>query len=324
MGKSLGISEEDLLDIVVKEPSGVYESNAIGLSETYINPFVDWAFKRIFASETSKEVVKAFLNELLEGKRQIETIAYGKNEYPGEIKDEAGAVFDFLCTDADGTAFLVEVQSQKNEYFKERSLFYAGRLISDQAPKGQPGWKYNLKEIYSVSLLEKFCLPDTEDGVYMHNVSLCDTKAGTIFYNKLHFIYIEVMKFAKKEADLKSALDQWIYALKHAAEMKVEPDFLKAPGLSEFFYLAKYANLTPEDRNMYRTAEQRQWDNYSILDYAKKEARESGTEEGRQEGLKDGAFAEKKEIAKNLKVEGIDIKIIVGATGLSIEEIVAL
>lgn len=76
MAKSLGQSEEDLLDIVVKEPSGIYESNAIGLSETYINPFVDWAFKRIFASETSKEVVKAFLNEILAGRRKIETISF--------------------------------------------------------------------------------------------------------------------------------------------------------------------------------------------------------------------------------------------------------
>lgn len=76
-----GIMEEGLLDTIVSEPSGVYESNSIGESEIYINPFEDWAFKKIFASETSKEVVKAFLNELLEGKRQIETIAYGIINY---------------------------------------------------------------------------------------------------------------------------------------------------------------------------------------------------------------------------------------------------
>lgn len=143
------------------------------------------------------------------------------------------------------------------------------------------------------------------------------------------------MKFAKKEAELKSALDQWIYALKHASKMKEEPHFLKAPGLAHFFYLAKYANLTLEERTMYRTAEQRQWDNFSILDYAKKEARESGAEEGREEGREEGwkkgreeerlkALAEKKEIAKKLKTKGIDLKIIAETTDFSIDEIIAL
>ena len=66
---------------------------------------------------------------------------------------------------------------------------------------------------------------------------------------------------------------------------------------------------------MYRTAQQRAWDNYSILDYAKKEGRE-------EERLK--AIAEKKEIAKNFKIKGIDLNIIADATGLSMEEIIAL
>ncbi|TCD00072.1 Rpn family recombination-promoting nuclease/putative transposase [Pedobacter psychroterrae] len=339
MEQSLGKSEEDLLDVVVKEPSGVYESKAIGLPETYINPFEDWAFKRIFASETSKEVVKAFLNEILAGKRQIETISYGKNEYPGEIKEDATAVFDFLCTDVDGTAFLVEVQRQEQKYFKERSLFYTSRLISDQAPKGNKEWKYNLKEIYSISLLEQFCLPDIEGGAYMHNVSLCYTKTGAPFYDKLHFIYIEVKKFAKKEADLKSALDQWIYALKHAAEMSAKPDFLTAPELSNFFYLAKYASLTKEERNMYRTAQQVKWDNQNVMDFQIEKARESASQEGRQEGLKEGlkegreegreeerlkALAEKKEIALQMKQDGVNIERIVKYTKLSKEQIDAL
>lgn len=307
---------EELLAHVINELGAEYSIGNNNSGRLYVDPFDDWAFKRIFASETSKEVVKAFLNEVLAGIRQIETITYGKNEYPGEIDDEAGSVFDFVCTDTDGTSFLVEVQRQQQKYFKERSLFYASRLISDQAPKGVKEWRYNLQEVYVISLLEKFCLPNTDDGVYLHNVSLCHTKTGVPFYDKLHFIYIEVMKFSKKEAELKSALDEWIYALKHASKMREEPQFLKAPELANFFYLAKYANLTPEDRNMYRTAQQRAWDNKNIIDYAE----EKGIEKGREEG----AIAEKKAIAKSLKTKGIDIKIIANATNLSIDEIIAL
>ncbi|HMI01792.1 MAG TPA: hypothetical protein VK541_04875 [Pedobacter sp.] len=70
---------------------------------------------------------------------------------------------------------------------------------------------------------------------------------------------------------------------------------------------------------MYRTEQQREWVNQNVIDYEIKEAQESAREEER---LK--AIAEKKEIAKNFKTKGIDIKIIAEATGLSIEEIVAL
>jgi len=300
---------EELKENIISEPSGIYENNIRGLPVTYINPFEDWVFKRIFASETSKEVVKAFLNGILRGKRQIETIVYGKNEYPGEIKNESGSVFDFVCTDINGVTFLVEVQRQEQEYFKERSLFYTSRLISDLAPKGDKKWKYNLKEIYSISLLEKFCLPDTKDDVYLHNVSLCNTDTGAIFYEKLHFIYIEVMKFVKKEAELKSDLDQWIYALKHASKMKEEPHFLKAPGLEQFFYLAKYANLTTEERNMYRTAQQVRWDNQNVKDFEMKKVYEKGE------------YKKALEIAAKLKYKGYTLAEIVELTDLSVDHL---
>ncbi|RZK20503.1 MAG: Rpn family recombination-promoting nuclease/putative transposase [Flavobacterium sp.] len=308
--------EEDLLDIVIKEPSGLYESKTTSRSETYINPFEDWAFKRIFASETSQEMVRAFLNEVLKGKRQIETITYGKNEYPREIKDEGGAVFDFVCTDIDGTTFLVEVQRQEQRFFKERSLFYTSRLISDQAQKGDKGWKYDLKEIYSIGLLEQFCLPDTAVDKYLHDVSLCYTNTGVAFYDKLHFIYIEVKKFAKKSTELVSALDEWIYALKHASKMNDEPHFLKAPGLVHFFHLAKYANLTQEERNMYRTAQQVKWDNQNVLDFQLEKAHERGIEKG--------ALEIAREIANRLKKKGLSAEEIAEVTELTVDKIIAL
>jgi len=197
------------------------------------------------------------------------------------------------------------VQRQEQSYFKERSLFYISRLISDQAPKGDKEWKYNLKEIYSIALLEKFCLPDTDANTYLHNVSLCYTKTEEPFYDKLHFIYIEVKKFAKEGNELNSPLDEWIYALKHASEMNDEPHFLKAPELSKFFYLAKYANLTQEERNMYRTAQQVKWDNQNVMDFQ----------------IEKAIHKQALEFAMRLKEKGHTLKEIAEITQLSIDDI---
>ena len=63
---------------------------------------------------------------------------------------------------------------------------------------------------------------------------------------------------------------------------------------------------------MYRTAQQRKWDQQNVIDYA------------REEGIEIGRHAEKMANAKNLKIQGVDIKIIAAVTGLSIDEIIAL
>jgi predicted transposase/invertase (TIGR01784 family) len=65
---------------------------------------------------------------------------------------------------------------------------------------------------------------------------------------------------------------------------------------------------------MYRTKEQVGWDNRNTANFAG----------GKKEGLVEGALTEKKEIAKKIKIKGLDFKMISEVTGLTIEEIVLL
>ena len=57
------------------------------------------------------------------------------------------------------------------------------------------------------------------------------------------------------------------------------------------------------------------------LDELKEEGRLEGLEEGKLEGLQEGLQKGKLETAKNMLVEGMDIKMISHITGLSISEI---
>jgi predicted transposase/invertase (TIGR01784 family) len=130
----------------------------------YIDPLVDFAFKKIFGSEPNKDLLIAFLNEIFKGRKYIVDLTYNKTEHPGDLKDEGAAIFDLLCTGDKGERFLIEVQRAKQEQFKQRALFYISRFISDLAPKGRRGsWGYNLPEIYFIALLEDFTL---EDEIY--------------------------------------------------------------------------------------------------------------------------------------------------------------
>nr|WP_262708915.1 Rpn family recombination-promoting nuclease/putative transposase [Pedobacter psychroterrae] len=82
----------------------------------FIDPFVDYAWKRLFASEESKPVLIGLLNLLFRGNKHITTIEYGKTEYPGENEEEGTAIFDVSCTDADGSTFIIEVQRGYQEH----------------------------------------------------------------------------------------------------------------------------------------------------------------------------------------------------------------
>ncbi len=302
---------QDKLDDIPVDPN-IAESAveySVGENNPFVDPLNDWAFKRIFASEANKEVAKAFLNEVLKGKREVVSIKYSKNEYPGEIKDKRGAVLDFVCVDTEGISFLVELQRKEQTYFKDRSLFYTSRLISDQAPKGK-GWDYELKAIYVICLLEESCMTGTAEDVYLHNVSLCNIGEGTIFYDKLHFVYIELEKFDKAESMLETGLDKWIYSLKNASTMTKEPGF--SGEMNVFFESARCAKFTKEELEMYRTAQQEEWDNQNVLNHAKNKAMEEGFKEG------------KKTMIFEMLKSGIDIAVIAACSKLSIEEITAL
>jgi predicted transposase/invertase (TIGR01784 family) len=292
----------------------------------YIDPLVDFAFKKIFGSEPNKDLLIAFLNEVFRGRKQIVDLIYNKNEHPGDLKDEGAAIFDLLCTGINGEKFLIEVQRGRQGNFKERALFYTSRLISDQAPKGRRSeWAYNLTEVYLVALLEDFTLQIASDTNYLHDICLCNRETGEIFYDKLGYTYVELSKFVKEGADLVTDLDKWLYVLKNMSRMDKIPVYLRKPIFEKLFNIAEYSNMTKEEKTMYDSSLKYKWDNKNVLDYAKEEAkqegRQEGIREGIQEGIQEGEYKKALGIAREMKKDGLPITQISKFTGLSVKEI---
>ena len=260
----------------------------------------------------------AFLNEVFRGRKHIIDLTYNKNEHPGDLKDEGAAIFDLLCTGGDGEKFLIEVQRGRQGYFKERSLFYTSRLISDQAPKGRrTEWAYKLSGVYLVALLEDFTLQTGNSTEYLHDICLCNIETGEVFYDKLGYTYIELRKFVKTEGELGTDLDKWLYVLKNMSYMDKIPAYLRKPIFEKLFNIAEYTNLTKEEKTMYDSSLKYKWDNKNVLDYALKE----GFEKGIEQGIEKGKLEEAKEIAREMKKDGLPFAQISKFTKLSIEEI---
>ena len=248
----------------------------------YIDLLTDFSFKRIFGAEPNRDLLIDFLNEVFRGQKEITDLVYNKNEHPGDRPGEGGAIFDLLCTGSDGERFIIELQRGKQEYFKQRALFYTSRLISEQAPKGRRSeWAYNISGVYLIALLEDFVLEDSLVDEYLHDICLCNRQTGKIFYNDLGYTYIELRKFVKTEAELKTGLDRWLFVLKYMSTMDKIPVFLRKPIFEKLFGIAEYANLTKEEKMMYDSSLKYKWDNKNVLDYARKEGIEKGKDEAR-------------------------------------------
>ena len=74
----------------------------------FIDPRVDWAFKRIFGSEDTKECLITFLNGLFEDELVIKDVTFAKTEKLGLRPGDRGVVFDVYCVTNEGKHVIVE------------------------------------------------------------------------------------------------------------------------------------------------------------------------------------------------------------------------
>jgi predicted transposase/invertase (TIGR01784 family) len=112
-------------------------------------------------------------------------------------------------------------------------------------------------------------------------------------------------KFRKREEELVTHFDKWMYVLKNLPKLQARPAKLQEKVFDRLFTQAEIAKLTPEDMRTYEESLKTYRDNYSVLETAKKE--------GRQE--------ERMEIAREMKKEGLSTEQIARITGLLKEQI---
>lgn len=135
----------------------------------YLNPFTDFGFKKIFGEEASKPLLIDFLNAILPQNDRIVTLTFKNIEQLGQTSHDRKAIYDIYCENELGEKFIVELQKAKQNYFKERTIYYSTFPIREQAEKGE--WNYNLKAVYCIGILD-FTLEDFQSipGIFSEEV----------------------------------------------------------------------------------------------------------------------------------------------------------
>lgn len=80
---------------------------------TFINPFTDFGFKRIFGQEKHKRILIGFLNALFADELVVTDLVYRDKEQTGETQQNRTVIYDIYCTLDDGSHVIVEMQNKK-------------------------------------------------------------------------------------------------------------------------------------------------------------------------------------------------------------------
>lgn len=293
-----------------------------GLRERYVNPYTDFAFKLLFGTDLNKEILIGFLNALFNGEQVIKDVTYLNTEHLGSREADRRAVFDVYCENEKGEKILIEMQKGEQQFFKDRSIYYATFPIREQAIKGEI-WNYELKSVYIIGILN-FTFNDADAARYHHEVKLIETATHEVFYDKLNFVYLEMPKFHKTEQELETLFDKWMFVLKNLARLMERPAALQERVFNRLFEAAEIAQFSPEKLYAYEESLKvyRDWNN--VIDTAIQKGEAKGEAKGRAEGIAEGERIKAKAIALNLKNAGLSVTEIAAATGLSIDEVNSL
>ena len=257
------------------------------MQDIYLNPFTDFGFKKLFGEEPHKDLLISFLNALLPEKHQIDNLHYSKNEYQGSTALDRKAIFDLHCISTRGERFIVELQKAKQNYFKDRSVYYSTFPIQEQAQRGD--WDYQLAAVYTVGILDFVFDEDAkvQDHEVIHCVQL-KNQHGQVFYDKLTFIYLTLPHFDKTLPQLVTLQDKWLYIFKHLHELHAIPPELKENVFQKLFSIAQITKLSQQERQAYEDSLKYYRDLKNVTDTAWLEGKQEGLQEGLQKGLEEG------------------------------------
>ena len=277
----------------------------------------DWAMKRLLRNKANFCVLEGFLTTLLGEKIVIQKLLESESNQEDEF-DKYNRV-DILAEDSKGELFLIEIQNNSEYAYFQRMLFGTSKLVTEYIERGDNYAK--VRKVYSINIVY-FSLGHGKDYVYhgktefrgIHTNDLLELtpfqrqtfKADTVSQLYPEYYILKVNGFNQVA---KSPLEEWIYYL-NTGEI---PSNATAPGLDEARQKLKLTMMTRDELSAYY----RHLDNIVILRNNIITEREEGRAEGRAEGAMNKAI----EAARFLKASGSPIALIMGATGLTKEEI---
>ena len=285
----------------------------------FIDPRVDWAFKRIFGSEDTKECLITFLNGLFEDELVIKDVTFAKTEKLGLRPDDRGVVFDVYCITNEDKHIIVEMQKKEQEYFADRALYYTARAIVQQGVRGI--WDYHLAPVYTVCFMD-FVSSSPILKKFRTDLVLTDLQTRQLVSDRMRIVYLQLPLFDKHtEAECMDIFDCWIYIMKNMNMFEQMPFSEKYPVFRKLAEIGDLRKLSREELELYDEDIKNMRDIYATRKFDEKRGMEIGMAKGMEIGMAKGMEKEKLATAHRLLSMGLSDEQVSTVTELPLEDI---
>jgi predicted transposase/invertase (TIGR01784 family) len=273
----------------------------------FINPKTDFAFKKIFGSEQSKDILISFLNALLyEAHPIIEDLEILNPYLAPRIRGVKDTYLDVKARITGNKTVIIEMQVLNVEGFEKRILYNAAKAYSIQLDAGEDYTLLNPVIALTITDFEMF--PNLDKMISRFVLKEKDFLIDYLIYD-IELVFVELPKFGKELEELETLTDKWIYFLKSARSLESVPETMGiVPEIQKAFEVANQANLTREELDDLQHRE--------IWIHDQRNAIKRAVRQGREQGMRQSQV----EIAKRL-LDVLDEETISQTTGLSLEEV---
>jgi predicted transposase/invertase (TIGR01784 family) len=277
----------------------------------FINPKTDFAFKKIFGSEQSHDILISFLNGILYNSEAIITDLEILNPYQApRIRGVKDTYLDVKAELVTGQQVIIEMQVLNLEGFEKRILYNAAKAYSIQLGQGEKYTTLNPVIALTITDFEMFDELDTvisrfvlKEKEFLVDYPICD----------LELVFVELPKFRLTLDELTSLTDKWMYFLQHTRELTEIPETMGAVGeIRQAFEVANQANLSRDELD--------ELDHQLIFIQDQRNAIALAAKRSLEQGLEQGTRTTQIAIAQKL-LATMDDGTISQATGLSIGDV---
>lgn len=241
----------------------------------FISPKTDFAFKKIFGSTDSKDILISFLNAILYGGnstvKDLEIIdPYSASKVTG-LKD---TFLDVKAKITGNKTVIIEMQVLNVAAFDKRVLYNAAKTYGTQLKSGEGYSK--LKPVIALTITD-FVMFENRDRVISHFLFKENEDLFDYPNPELELFFVELPKFNKELNNLETLTDKWIYFMKNTNQLETVPESMEIiPEIGKALRIANQANLSPEELEDLEKREMFLEDQRGAII--------KGRQEGRQEG----------------------------------------
>ncbi|MEG4586919.1 Rpn family recombination-promoting nuclease/putative transposase [Microcoleus sp. MOSTC5] len=240
----------------------------------FINPKIDFAFKKIFGSSDSKDILINFLNAILyEAQPVIEDLEIINSQPEPQTLATQDTHLDVKATINGGRIALVEIQLINVPFFGNRVLYNAAKSYSQQLT-GKERYE-RLKTVISLKISD-FEMFENQPEFMSRFVFQEKEQQFDCPDTEIELVFIELPKFSKELAELETTADKWIYFLNNTSNLETVPETLSAvPELQKALIIANEDNFTQQELNELQKQEVWIQDQQIAIDLAREQETKS-------------------------------------------------